>query len=139
MKYRDILGFSNKKQQKKKIQKPKVNSIVENIKQELNEWNDTTFRNKPKRWSKNTFDTGLTEFEKQGGKDSVNEGPSYEYANYMKKIEKAENNQAKEVNKFVQLLMKKGLKKEATAVASKYARGVAEFDNLLQKIYERLT
>ena len=53
----------------------------------------------------------LTEFEaNKGGKDYVREGPSYEYANYMKKIEKAENNQAKEVNKFVQLLMKKGLK-----------------------------
>ena len=37
-----------------------------NIKQELNEWNDTTFRNKPKRWTtvyhKNQ---SLTEFEKQ--------------------------------------------------------------------------
>ena len=68
----------------------------------------------------------------------VKEGPSYEYANYMKKIEKAENNQAKEVNKFVQLLMKKGLKKEATAVSSKYVRGVAEFDNFLKKIYGKI-
>jgi hypothetical protein len=70
---------------------------------------------------------------------AIDEGPSYEYANYMKKIEKAENNQAKEVNKFVQLLMKKGLKKEATAVASKYVRGVAEFDNFLKIIYGKLT
>jgi hypothetical protein len=76
-------------------------------------------------------------FDDKSEKD-VNEGPSYEYANYMKKIEKAENNQAKEVNNFVKLLMKKGLKKEATAIASKYVRGVAEFDNFLKKIYGRL-
>jgi hypothetical protein len=35
--------------------------------------------------------------------------------------------------------MKKGLKKEATAVASKYVRGVAEFDNFLKIIYGKLT
>ena len=68
----------------------------------------------------------------------VKEGPSYEYAPYMKKIEKAENIQAKEVNKFVQLLMKKGLKKEATSVASKYVKSAAEFDNLLKIIYRKL-
>ena len=31
----------------------------------------------------------------------VKEGPSYEYANYMKKIEKTENMQAKAVNDLV--------------------------------------
>ena len=71
--------------------------------------------------------------------DGITEGPSYEYANYMKKIEKAENNQAKEVNNFVKLLMKKGLKKEASTVASKYVKGVAEFDNLIKSIYDKIT
>ena len=69
---------------------------------------------------------------------SINEGPSYEYANYIKKIEKAENMQAKEVNKFVQLLMKKGLKKEATAIASKYVKAAAEFDNFLKKLIGKM-
>ena len=35
------------------------------LKDILNEWNDTSFKDLPKRWSGN----GLTEFEKQGGKD----------------------------------------------------------------------
>ena len=41
------------------------------LKDLIKEWNDTSFKKLPKRWSKNTFDgsTGLTEFEQQGGKD----------------------------------------------------------------------
>ena len=35
------------------------------LKDILTEWNDTSFKDLPKRWSGN----GLTEFEKQGGKD----------------------------------------------------------------------
>ena len=36
----------------------------------IKEWNDTSFRNLPKRWSNNK---GLTEFEQQGGKDNLEE------------------------------------------------------------------
>jgi hypothetical protein len=41
-------------------------------KKQLNEWNDESFKKLPKRWSKNynkPDGTGLTEFEKLGGKD----------------------------------------------------------------------
>ena len=41
-------------------------------KKNLNEWNDKSFKKLPKRWTKhyNKPDgTGLTEFEKLGGKD----------------------------------------------------------------------
>ena len=69
----------------------------------------------------------------------VKEGPSYEYAPYMKKIEKAENLQAKQVNNLVKLLQKKGLKKEATELSSKYMKGVRYFDSCLQKLYRKLT
>ncbi len=72
-------------------------------------------------------------------KKKMNEGPSYEYANYMKKIEKAENNQAKEVHNLVKLLTKKGLKTEATLLASKYLKSVKEFDSVLKKLYGKLT
>ena len=46
------------------------------LKKIISEWNDTSFKNLPKRWSKDTFNgkSGLTEFEKGGGKDLVNEG-----------------------------------------------------------------
>ena len=69
----------------------------------------------------------------------MKEGPSYEYAPYMKKIEKAENLQAKQVNNLVKLLQKKGLKKEATELSSKYMKGVIYFDSCLQKLYRKLT
>ena len=47
------------------------------LKDLLTEWNDTSFRNLPKRWSKPVMKghepDGLTEFERKGGKDSINE------------------------------------------------------------------
>ena len=44
---------------------------------------------KEKRWSKSFSGTGLTEFEKQGGKDYIKEGPAYEYAKVYGNAEKA--------------------------------------------------
>ena len=88
MDYKKMMGYSDKKKVTKKQSQPKKNQILENIKSELNEWNDTTFKDMPKRWSKNTFDTGLTEFEKKGGKDFVNETlPAY--PKEWKNLEKA--------------------------------------------------
>ena len=73
-----------------------------------------------------------------GSNKPVNEGPSYEYANHMKKIEKAENLQAKEVNNLVKLLQKKGLKKEATFLAGAYMKSVGEFDKYLKDLYSSI-
>ena len=45
------------------------------LKKLLKEWNDTSFKDLPKRWSKPVMrneSDGLTEFERQGGKDVVN-------------------------------------------------------------------
>ena len=63
MDYKKLMGYGDKKKITKKQSKPKVNKILENIKEELNEWDDKTFRNAPKRWS--SSDKGLTEYEKQ--------------------------------------------------------------------------
>ena len=125
--YKKMMGYGkkNKKQSKSKI------TVVDKIKKELNEWNNTEFKNMPKRWSGASM-TGLTEYEK------LKEGPSYEYAGYMKKIEKAENLQAKEVNKLVKLLDKKGLKREARDLASFYMKGTRDFDNFMKKLYRKL-
>ena len=81
MKYKDfmkdVINHKEKKIKKsivkenKKIQ-PKKNSIVENLKSEINEWT-----HKPpteKRWTKSFGGkNGLTEFENSGGKDTINE------------------------------------------------------------------
>ena len=133
MNYRDILGFSKKQPKKKVVEEQKKPSVVDTIKQELNEWNDEAFRNKPKRWSK-PYGESLTEFEKQ----EMNEGPAYEYANIVKKIEKTENMQAKEVNNLVKVLTKKGLKKEATNLAHSYMTNMREFNSFLKKLMSKL-
>ena len=137
MKYRDIIGYSKKQLKKKVVKETKKPSLVDNIKQELNEWNDETFKKMPKRWGKPYGET-MTEFEKQGGKDSVNEGPAYEYSSFVKKIERAENQQAKEVNNLVKLLGKKGLKREATDLASTYMKGARNFNDFLTKMVRKL-
>ena len=71
--------------------------------------------------------------------DVINEGPAYEYAGQMKKIEKVENLQAKEVNNLVKLLKKKGLKKEAIFLAGAYMKSMREFDKYLKTLYGKLT
>lgn len=68
----------------------------------------------------------------------LNEGPAYEYSKYAKNIEKAENNLAIEVNNLVKLLTKKGLKSEATEVASSYMKPIRKFKNDLDKIIDGL-
>ena len=90
MDYRDILGVP-KKQPKKKVEKkvapkPTAPPVTELLKKEfgqLNEWSEVDTG--PKRWT----GSGLTEFERQGGKDYIKEGPAYEYANAFSKFEKA--------------------------------------------------
>ena len=89
----------------------------------------------PKRWTNNK---GLTEFEQQGGKDSIKEGPAYEYANYVKQIEKTENLKAKAVSKFVKVLQKKGFKKEAKNVAHVYDMYEDKFTSYLKELMDKL-
>ena len=108
MKYKDSIGYNkSNKSNVKKQSKPKVNKVLEGIKEEF----------------------GL-----------VKEGPSYEYANYIKKIEKAEKQHGKEVNNLVRLLKKKGMNKEATQLESNYNINVKrDFMKFLEFLYSKLT
>ena len=67
----------------------------------------------------------------------LNEGPAYEYANIVKKIERAENQQAKEVNNLVKLLGKKGLKPIARLLDKSYS-GVEKYWKFYHKILDKL-
>ena len=91
MKYRDIIGFSPKKQkfvkkeEKKVIPKPTTPPVTELLKKEfgpLNEWSEVATG--PKRWSK-PFNSNMTEFEKE----QMNEGPAYEWSKVYSNAEKA--------------------------------------------------
>ena len=70
--------------------------------------------------------------------DTINEGPAYEYANYLKNIEKTENLQAKAVNKLVKVLQKKGFKNEATNLASMYMSNMRKFNEYLDELTGKL-
>ena len=105
MKYRDILGFSDKQPKKKVVKKHKP-SVTEGLK-------------------------------KQFG-DRINEGPAYEYANYVKQIEKTENLKAKAVSKFVKVLEKKGFKKEAKNLSYVYDMYEDKFGSYIKELVDKL-
>ena len=147
MKYRDIIGFSTKKQkfvkkaENKIAPKPTVPPVTELLKKEFGQLNEWT--SKPpteKRWSKNyNGDKGLTEFEQRGGKDNVNEGPAYEYDKYVSAIEKNEKNYWKSVTNFADVLHNKGLEKESKVIERAYIKNVKMgFSKLLEKVVRKL-
>ena len=132
MKYRDILGYENEKSPtKEKKLKPKKNQILEGIKKDLNEWNDTTFRDKPKRWSNSN---GLTEYEQELKEVS---GVA-EYRPHIKKIDKLYDTYLDSVKDFEKLLKKKGLKREALTISAYYNKLVGKFDTIFKKIVKKL-
>ncbi len=140
MKYRDIIGFSKKKQKfvKKAVTPtPPKPSITKKLKEEfgsLNEWNDTSFRDKPRRWG-GAFngDSGLTEFEKQGGKDNVNEGPAYEYGDQISKIDKLYDVYWDAVKDLGRTLEKKGQGKLSKQLYMAYRKQVSKFSQWFSK------
>ena len=134
MDYKTLMGYENQKKQKSKS---KQNKIVENIKLELNEWNDNTFQTLPKRWS-NAVDKGLTEFEKQGGKDYIQEGPAFEYKKHSKKIDKSLKDLQKNYLDFYETLRKKGLHDEAADFLDNYKKNIVDFTKKYKKNFRKL-
>ena len=140
MKYKDIMGYT-KKQPKKKVVKeklsPKQNKILESVKKELNEWSHQP--PSAKRWSKDfNGKQGLTEFEKQGGKDTIKEGPSYEYKKDITNIDKSYKLYAENLLNFYEKLRKKGLDKEASMLIDAYKKGLVTFKKTFDKIVRKL-
>ena len=130
MDYKSLMGYGDKK---KVESKPKQNKIVENIKSELNEWNDETFKTLPKRWS-GASDKGLTEYEKQ----KINEGPAYEYKKHSKKIDKSLKELQKNYLEFYETLRKKGLNDAASDFLDNYKKNVVGFTKKYKKDFGKL-
>jgi len=137
MRYRDMLGFPKKKAKKKIIPQPPKPSVAEKLKEELNEWNDTTFKSLPKRWSK-SFNSELTEFEQQGGKDNVNEGPAYDYAKQWDNVKKTYGAFWDSVHDLESLLQGKGMGREAKKVNQMYKKNVEGFFKFIYKLMGKL-
>ena len=143
MDYRDILGFPKKSKEKKEVipkaKKPAVSSKLKEQFGPINEWNDTSFRDKPRRWG-GAFngDSGLTEFENQGGKDNVNAGPAYEYEPYMHAINQNYNKYWDSVKELGKTLEKKGLKKQSKELYMAYRKQVSKFEQWMPKFIRKL-
>ena len=131
MDYRDIIGYSKSKKKVIKEHKPKK-TVLDGIKQELNEWT-----HKPpteKRWSKKTFDSGLTEHERQ--LKEVGAAPLYR--KHIKNIDKQRDQVGREVLKFYELLRKKGLNDAADTLLDSYKNNVIKFGKDLKQIVRKL-
>ena len=135
MNYRDMLGFPKKKAKKKVIPQPPKPSVADKLKEELNEWNDTTFKNLPKRWSSAfTAKDGLTEFEKE----QMNEGPAGEYMKAYTNVKKTYGAFWDSVHDFESLLKSKGLGRHAKELNKQYKVGVEKFYKFFFKMMDKL-
>ena len=93
----------------------------------------------PKRWGGAfTAKDGLTEFERKGGRDNVNEGPAYEYANQISKIEKLYDVYWDAVKDLGRTLEKKGQRKLAKELYMKYRKQVSGFQQWFDKLMDSL-
>ena len=141
MDYRDILGFSKKpkkKVEKRVAPKPTAPPVTELLKEEfgpLNEWSEKDTG--PKRWSK-PFDSNMTEFEQRGGKDKVNEGPAYDYAQQWDNIKKTYGAFWDSVHELESLLQSKGMSREAKKVNQMYKKNVEGFFKFVYKLMGKL-
>ena len=143
MDYRDILGLPKKQPKKKVVKKvapkPTVPPITELLKEEfgpLNEWSEKPTG--PKRWFKKMDEEGLTEFEKQGGRDNVNEGPAGEYAKAYSNVKKTYGAFWDSIHDFESLLKSKGLGRHAKEVNKQYKNTVEKFFKFFHKMMDKL-
>ena len=131
MDYKKLMGYGDTKKVTNKESKPKKNRVLEGIKSDLNEWNDTTFKNAPKRWT-GAIDKGLTEYE------TLKEGPAYEYRKPLKTIEGDIKSLSVHFLDFYELLRDKKLDKEASALLQNYKKNIVTFKKTFDKIARKL-
>ena len=139
MDYRDILGLPKKQPKKKVTKKPTKPSITEKLSKQfgpLNEWSEQNTG--PKRLSKKfNGSQGLTEFERKGGKDNVNEGPAGEYAKAYSNVKSTFSDFWDAVGDFQLLLKQKGLRKHQQQLNKEWTR-VEKFYKFFFKMMDKL-
>ena len=139
MDYKYLMGYGKKKKviKEKTISKPKK-TVLDGIKQELNEWSHLPPTEK--RWSKKyNGDKGLTEFEETGGKDTIKEvGAAPLYRKHIKNIDKQRDQVGRETLKFVDILRKKGLVDVGDEITDSFKNNIVQFRNDKEKIIRKL-
>ena len=143
MNYKDIIGYSKSK----KITKKKTTSkktILDEVKQELNEW----YHQPPstKRWSK-TFSgqSGLTEHEREKLKEAGFESKDGKVAQrqykriYDRNIKNGENYFASSVDQLADFMEKQGLGNQAQMLRGEYTMNVQKwYDKWLKQFVKSL-
>ena len=82
--------------------------------------------------------TGLTEFERKGGKDNVNEGPAGDYGKAYTNVKKTYGAFWDSVHEFESLLKSKGLGRHAKDLNRQYKNGVEKFYKFFFKMMDKL-
>ena len=105
MNYKKLMGYS----EKKKTPKPKVNKVLNSIKEEF------------------------------GYKEDIKEvGAAPQYKKFQKSIDKERDKVGRETLKFVDLLRKKGLDDEASDFLDNYKKNVVGFTKQYKKDFGKL-
>ena len=105
MDYKKLMGYS----EKKKTSKPKVNKVLNSIKEEF------------------------------GYKEDIKEvGAAPQYKKFVKSIDKERDKVGKETLKFVDLLRKKGLTDAADDLLDSYKNNVVKFGVEIKKIMRKI-
>ena len=139
MDYKTLMGYGKKKKKvTKESPEPKNNKILENVKKEfgypINEWHHQP--KTAKRWSKSIKSyekSGLTEFEQQGGKDTLKEvGMSSEIKMYTHAINKNYDRYWDSVKELQKYLAKKGAQKISKQIGSLYTGHVGKFHHWMK-------
>ena len=105
MDYKKMMGYD----EKKKESKPKVNKVLNSIKEEFGYKQDT-----------------------------IKEGPSYEYKKHSKKIDKSLKDLQKNFLDFYENLRKKGLTDAADDLLDSYKNNVIKFGLEVKKIMRKI-
>ena len=109
MDYKKMMGYGDKKKVTKKESKPKVNEVLNSIKEEF------------------------------GYKKDLKEiGAAPQYKKFVKSIDKERDKVGRETLKFVDLLRKKGLTDAADDLLDSYKNNVIKFGLEVKKIIKKL-
>ena len=109
MDYKKMMGYGDKKKVTKKVSKPKVNEVLNSIKEEFGYEQDT-----------------------------IKEGPAFEYKKDIKNIDKSYKLHGKSILDFYDKLRKKGLDKEASNLLDAYKKNIVTFKKSYDKILSKL-
>jgi len=109
MNYKKLMGYEDTKKVTKKVSKPKVNEVLNSIKEEFGYKQDT-----------------------------IKEGLAFEYKKDIKNIDKSYKLHGKSILDFYEKLRKKGLDKEASNLLDAYKKNIVTFKKSYDKILSKL-